>query len=153
MTSTYRLQLIYVVDGEFNAGGHSRTARSRHKRVDRRIKRRQHKRITAEAVNGWYVDGADSLYEYLNMSFEFEAQENAFWEPEYDEREDYEEEPYSYDPYDYIDDGWASYHYDDGEDYWGNREVTPEDKRFIEREDIGKSLGEILEEIQQKQQR
>lgn len=150
MTGTWRLGLFYTIDGEFMTRRRAKT-RSKLKPMDRRTKRRQHHSITKEAVDSWYADGADTLYEYLNMFDEFETQENAFWEPEYDEREDYEEEDYPYDPYeDYFYDDWP---YDDEHLYWGNREVKPEDKRFIEREDVGKSLGEILEEIQQKQRR
>ncbi len=154
--TTYRQRLVWLVDGEYTTRNRGKS-QSVNRTLDRRIKRRQHRIITAEAVDSWYADGADTLYEYLNMFDEFEAQENAFWEPEYDEREDYYEEPeYPYDPYeDYIDDGWASYHYADDRisEFWGDTIVHPEDKRFIEREDVGKSLGEILEEIQQKQRR
>lgn len=155
MTNTYRLRLMWVTDthnGVF-AVGHNHTTAGERKRIDRRIKRRQHNTITREAVESYYADGADTLFDYLfddNWN-----EQNTFWEPDYDEVEDYPKEDYDYyDPMDdYIDDGWASYHYDDGLDYWGSRPVSPEDKRFIEREDIGKSLGEILEEIRSKNER
>lgn len=151
MSNSWKLQLAWVNDGSLYTRRRAKT-KSVMRPIDRRIKRREHTSITREAVDSWYADGRDTYYEYLD-AHDWEFNEYSFWEPEYDEREDYEEEDYSYsyDPYDdYIYDGWASYHYGDGEDYWGNRPVAPEDKRFIEREDIGKSLGEILAEIRAK---
>lgn len=146
MSNSWKLQLAWVNDGSLYTRRRAKT-KSIMRPIDRRIKRREQAHITREAVDSWYADGADTLYDYL---FDYNWNiDNRFWEPDYGEVEDYpEEDDYSY----YGDD----YYYDDPFDYdpidyfWGNRQVSPEDKRFIEREDVGKSLGEILEEIRQR---
>ena len=143
--TTYRHRLVWLVDGEYTTRNRGKS-QSVNRTLDRRIKRREHHSITREAVDSWYADAHDAYYEYIR------DYDNSFMEPEWDEYEieDYEIE---YDPSDYILNDWGYDDYYDEPDHWGSREVSPEDKRFIEREDVGKSLGEILQEIQQNQRR
>lgn len=126
------------------------------KRRTRRAQRREHARITREAIQSFYEDQELGLHEYEFMENEYEFMEidgdwqddaSMDWEdynddPFEDYSDDYSYYPYPYDPYDdydYLDGCYSARAY--------AREENPYD-RSIKYEDVGKSLGEILEEIQ-----
>lgn len=147
MTGTWKRRIVWMPDSQINSRRRAKS-QSALVRLDRRRKRREHHSITKEAVDSWYADGADTLYDYLYGEFDIDHH-LAFWEAEPYENEDYED--FSQSEWDdYLYDDWYYYDYHDEPAHWGSREVSPEDKRFIEREDVGKSLGEILEELRQK---
>ena len=121
------------------------------KRRTRRAQRREHARITREAIESFYEDQEFDLHKLMLMDLNDDSlngdsslyDDHPDWEDYNDNQNDYYEDDYLYDPYDdYLDDGWAPHHY---EDY--TRPEDPHD-RIIKHEDAGKSLGEILEEIQ-----
>lgn len=123
------------------------------KRRTRRGQRREHARITREAVSSFYEDQRLDLLDTIDYSSADDFNE-WYSEHQFDYEEDHNDNPfddyyedYSYDPYPY--DPYYNYDYPDG--YYSARayarEEDPHD-RIIKHEDIGKSLGEILEEIQ-----
>lgn len=119
------------------------------KRRTRRAQRREHARITREAIQSFYEDQELDLHEPMLMDLD-----NDWYDDEPMDWEDYNDNPfddypddYSYDPYPY--DPYDDYDYLDG--YYSARAYAREEDpydRIIKHEDAGKSLGEILEEIQ-----
>lgn len=144
MTATYRRVIAWEHDGNNTHGHRGRKSRSYDKPIDRRIKRREHSEITRDAVRSFYVDGADDLYRYLDMEDYFE--EYGFMEPEWDEHEDYIQEDYDY-GYDYYDLGCDPHDDDDFPSYAPHPAYDPMQDYSIQREDVGRSLGDILEEL------
>ena len=119
------------------------------KRRTRRAQRKEHARITREAIQSFYEDQELDLHEPMLMDLDDDwyDDEPMDWEdynddPFDDYSDDYQYYPYPYDPYDdcdYLDGCYSARAY--------AREEDPYD-RIIKYEDAGKSLGEILEEIQ-----
>lgn len=123
------------------------------KRRTRRAQRREHARITREAIQSFYEDQELDLHELdfhelmsMDLDDDWNNDEPMDWEdyndnPSDDYYDDYSYDPYiydAYDDYDYLDGCYSARAY--------AREEDPYD-RIIKHEDAGKSLGEILEEI------
>lgn len=147
MTGTYRLVLRYELDGCHSYGNNARKARTKNKNIDRRIKRREHARIIRKAVNSFYEDQQLDLIDLMN----WEEEELSFYDDDDyidylndnqdDYYDDYSYDPYPYEPYDdysYADDWYSSRSY--------VREEEPED-RILKQADVGKTLADILQEI------
>lgn len=140
MTGTYRLQLLYVKDGDVNwSGNNARKARAKIKNIDRRIKRREHDRIIREAVHRFYEDQTIDLYDQMLVYLDDDYTDYGEYIHDDDYQDDYHDHDY-YDPIDYDD-----YNYMD-EWYFPRRE-EPED-RILKAEDVGKTLAEVLQEIE-----
>lgn len=149
MSGTFRLRLVYLEDGvlSYGSGQNARNARAKNKDIDRRIKRREHSSITREAVRSFYEDQEFDVLdtieydEYPNGDSGL-YDEHPDWEDYNDNQDDYYEhdyyDPIDYDDYSYMDDWYPSRYY--------VREEEPED-RIIKSEDVGKSLGDLLQEI------
>ena len=118
------------------------------KRRTRRAQRREHARITREAIQSFYEDQELDLHELMLMDLDNDGydDEPMDWEdyddnPFDDYHDDYSYDPYPYDPYD--DHNYRDWYHS----AWAYaREEDPHD-RIIKHEDAGKSLGEILEEM------
>lgn len=128
----------YAADGMEWNGPYSPAGAKFLKRRTRRAQRREHARITREAIESFYADQEFDVFDTIEKDYE------DYFHDDYDDyQDDYHDSDTYFDPYDdYLDDdGWAYYHYED--------HVRPEDPhdRIIKYEDAGKSLGEILEEI------
>lgn len=164
MGHSYKQMLIWVTDGDYrNTSGNARASRSRDKPMDRRIKRREHARIVRDATNSFYEDQ------------EFNAMDLINYEDDWGDYDDYlngdsgyyNDHPDLYDDYDlqlqhednhqhYYDDDHHDAYYDDyGMDWYRGyeetviREEDPHD-RIIKPEDTGKTLGEILQELEER---
>ena len=148
MTGTYRLVIRYERDGCHSYGNNARKARAKNKDIDRRIKRREHARIIRKAVSSFYEDQELDLHELMLMDLDNDWYddepmdcENYNDNPFDDYHDNYSHDPYFYDPYD-------DYRYPDG--YSSARayarEEEPED-RILKQEDVGKTLADILQEI------
>lgn len=136
MTGTWRREFVYTYDGFEHTRRRAKT-RSQMKPVDRRIKRREHHAIVAEAVHSYYTDAADDLYEFHLMEAEEQWSEYLDYLADEDYYDDYYEDPYEYDdPFDY---GVSAYDWDD--DY------EPIEHTLVRPQDVGRSLGDILQEI------
>ena len=153
MSGTFRLRLVYLEDGVLSYGGgrNARNARAKNKDIDRRIKRREHSSITREAVRSFYEDQEFDVLdtieydEYLNGDGGL-YDDHPDWGDYNDNQDDYYEhdyyDPIDYDDYSYMDDWYSSRS-------WVSlyvREEEPED-RILKQEDVGKTLADILEEI------
>lgn len=157
MSGTYRRMLMHVYDGlPFYAHGtNARKARAKNKDIDRRIKRREHARMTRDATHSFYADGADTLYDYLDdedysYADDFNQWCNDHHEELYDDydlqlqHEDIHQYYYDDDYSDFPDPFWD--HEYNPSPYSYRREEDPHD-RIIKPEDAGKSLGDLLQEI------
>lgn len=140
MTGTWRLQLLWT-QGEDKHYGHGRKSRAKNKPMARRIKRREHAKITCEAVKSYYEEEYNNYLQenwddYLDYYEDSDYMYEPYEEIENDYFDDYCDDPYVYGDYAYMDDYYASRDYG-----------KPVYARIIREEDAGKSLGEILEEI------
>lgn len=149
MTATYEKRLVWIRVGVFETR-RSAKSQSRNRTLDRRKKRRDHQRVTRDALREYHAQIEDDFREQQKL---------------YDDTWSYDAYPgYDYDYYldlvgagddceydsldyhDYV--SWYSDDYDYGTHYWGDSPVGVEDVVRITQEDVGKSLGEILQEIQ-----
>lgn len=161
MGHSYKQMLIWVTDGDYrNTSGNARASRSRDKPMDRRIKRREHAQIVREAVHSFYEDQAITRMDYLNLE-DWGDYDNDFSDSMYELAREYEDD--QYDDFmqsfnDHSDDYYDDY-YDYPDPFWDveynpspysyRREEDPHD-RIIKPEDTGKTLGEILQEFEQR---
>ena len=148
MSGTFRLRLVYLEDGVLSYGGgqNARNARAKNKDIDRRIKRREHSSITREAVRSFYEDQEFDVLDTIEYD-EYLNGDSGLYD-EHPDWEDYDNNQDDYYEYDYYDHDYYDYSYMDG--YYSERAYAREEEphdRIIKKEDCGKSLGDLLQEI------
>lgn len=152
MTATYERRLVWIVDGLFDTRRRAKS-QSRNRELDRRKKRRQHARATRDALTEYHAQLEDDFHEQQRLYYDAGSYDDY---PDYDydyyldfvgAGDDHERHSLDYDDYDDWDPD-ADYC---GVDYWGDAPVRVEDTVRVTQEDVGKSLGEILEEYQARQ--
>lgn len=142
MTTTWRQVLVWVEDGHYDRSSNGRKSRAKDKPRARRAQRRQHAKIIEKAVREYHLEEEFNLNEVMLQDLDdnfgmmdmIEEMEHERWlnEGREDDRYDYSDpyEDYYYDPMDH--DEWP---------------ITTEPMAAVVRpHDVGKTLGEILEE-------
>lgn len=142
MTNSWKLRLLWVMDSDKFGSSHNsngRKARSKHKDIDRRIKRREHARITQEALAEYEQDclEKEAFFESLYDDYEEDFSEMD-WHESMDDMQPTMDDLYEYEPIDWY--------FDDGPDFVSEYKRANENHyRTITQEDVGMTLAEVLE--------
>ena len=161
MRQTYRRRLVWCLNSDINDGGaDGRKSRSTNKPVARRIQRREHNRIIADGIRDFYANGADTLFDYMDIKDDFD-------DSMYELAREYEDESYRLEEEDHKSREDESYYFDDYyEDPYNDYMDRHEDTFYAEgslskqgftrfemnahvvvrSEDVGRSLGDIIQE-------